>query len=48
MGSPSKGKDAFLTKMDIPSNFSQPSGCDIMYREDRLMPEIFMEYAALK
>jgi len=34
--------------MEIPSNFSQPNGCDIIYREDRLMPEIFMEYAALK
>jgi hypothetical protein len=43
-----KGRDALLTKMDIPSNFSQPNGCDIIYREGKLMPEIFREYAALK
>jgi len=34
--------------MDIPSNFWPPNGCDIIYREGKWMPEIFMEYAALK
>jgi hypothetical protein len=33
--------------MDIPNNFSQPNGCDIIYREVKPMPEIFMGYAAL-
>jgi len=48
MRSPSKGKDAFLTRMGIPNDFSQPNGCDIIYRQGKLMPDIFMEYAALK
>jgi len=34
--------------MDIPSNFSQPNGWDIICREGKLMPEIFTEYAILK
>jgi len=34
--------------MDIPNDFSQPNGCDIIYREGKQMPQIFMEYAALK
>jgi len=45
--SSSENKDVSLARMDIPNNFSQPNGCDIIYREGKLMPEILMEYAAL-
>ncbi len=45
---PSNGKDAFLVRLDIPNNFSQPNGCDIIYREVKPMPEIFTEHAILK
>jgi len=32
-------KDAFLTKMDIPNNFLQPDGCDIISRKGKLRPK---------
>jgi len=38
--SPSKDKDPFLARMEIPNDFSPPNGCDIISREDRLRPQI--------